>query len=633
MKKKIFTTLLSLSSFFANAQRNVMVIIADDLSTDYFGFYEDHQDTVDVPNIRYLKDHGVRFTNATSNPVCSATRASMLTGRYSFRTGVGGIIGGIGGSGTLDTNEVTIPRLLKIYNPNIAKAHIGKWHLQQPSPPVNLTAPNRMGYEHFEGGFTGQVTVNYTNWNKINDGVSSNCTNYATTEQANNAINWLQSHNNTNPFFLWLAFNSPHEPLHLPPAGLHTFTNLSGTNGNINAFPKSYFKAMIQAMDHEIGRIFDSLRAINKFDNTDFIFLGDNGNTPRTAQIADTSRAKGTLYQYGVHVPLIISGPSVMNPGRTSTALVNLVDIFATVLELHGYTNWRSQISVNKPVDSKSLLPIIKNQIYSVRLWAFTEIFKTTTDSCDGKAIRNKNYKLIRFNNGREAFYNLLQDPGELNNLTMSVMSSIDLSNYSYLCNEMTNLIGSGSYCTASILPLSILSFNAKLINNRDVELNWTANNDLSAYYFAIEQSRDGKHFDSIGVVYITPSNLITSSLQFYDKSVSNGINYYRIKLVTKNAENIYSKVQTINNSSNSNIDVTILNNPVNNELVIKSDETDVVFSSLLVFDIAGRKCMKLQNPNLKNSINISALDKGTYVIQLIEKITSHSINKLFIKR
>ncbi|MBL0051860.1 MAG: sulfatase-like hydrolase/transferase [Bacteroidetes bacterium] len=78
------------------AQRNVILIIADDIGTDYFGFYEDHNDTVDVPNIRSLMNNGIRFKNAMSNPVCSPTRAGIFTGRYSFRTGVGGIVGGGG---------------------------------------------------------------------------------------------------------------------------------------------------------------------------------------------------------------------------------------------------------------------------------------------------------------------------------------------------------------------------------------------------------------------------------------------------------------------------------------------------------------------------------------------------------
>ena len=137
MKSIFLFLILSLFSFMAFAQRNVILIIADDIGTDYFSFYEDHQDTVDVPNIRALLSKGIRFQNAMSNPVCSSTRSGILTGRYSFRTGVGNVVGGIGGSGALDTSEITIPRLLKIYNPNIAKANIGKWHLQKASPTTN----------------------------------------------------------------------------------------------------------------------------------------------------------------------------------------------------------------------------------------------------------------------------------------------------------------------------------------------------------------------------------------------------------------------------------------------------------------------------------------------------------------
>ena len=367
-----------------SAQRNAMVIIADDLSSDYFGFYEDHQDTVDVPNIRALAQKGIRFQHGYADPVCSATRATILTGRYAFRTGVCGIVGGIGGSGALDTAEVSIPKLLKNFNPNIGRAQIGKWHLNNPMPQALLN-PNKLGFEHYEGPFIGQVT-SYTNWTKCTNGVNSTVTNYAPSENVDNAVKWLKTQNNK-PFFLWLAFNSPHEPLHLPPAGLYTNATLTGTAADIKNRPKEYFKAMIQAMDHEMGRLFDSLRAINRYDSTDFIFIGDNGNTPRTAQIADTGRAKGTVYEYGIHVPMIIAGPSVVNAGRVSSALVNTADIFATSLELLGHTNWQSQIPANKPVDSKSILPIIQNTATQIRPWAFTEIFKLTTDSSDGKAM------------------------------------------------------------------------------------------------------------------------------------------------------------------------------------------------------------------------------------------------------
>ncbi len=447
MIKKILLTFLFLVILNASkAQRNTILIIADDLSPDYFGFYENYIDTVDVPHIRSLLARGVRFKNLMSNPICSSTRTTILTGRYSFRTGVGGIVGGIGGSNQIDTAEISIPKLLKIHNSNIVKANIGKWHLKQAVPTANLTSPLALGYDWSEGPFIGQLP-SFTNWTKYTNGVSSNVTTYATTENVNNAISWLNAQSPNKPFFLWLAFNAPHEPLHLPPTGLHTYTNLSGTTADINAQPKQYFKAMIQAMDHEIGRLFDSLQMMNKLDSTDIIFIGDNGNSTRTAQIADIVKAKGTVYEYGVHVPMIIAGPSIVNKGRVSSALVNTVDLFATIIENFGYTNWQTQIPTNKPVDSKSLQPIIKNLSDSVRPWIFSEIFKLITDSADAKGIRNRNYKLIKFNYGAEVFYNLETDPLETNNLLNGNLTATDIANYNYLCNEMTTLVGGSTFC------------------------------------------------------------------------------------------------------------------------------------------------------------------------------------------
>ena len=423
------------------AQRNTILIIADDLSPDYFGFYPNHVDTVDVPNLRKLKENGILFTKLSSNPVCSSTRAGILTGRYSFRTGVGGIVGGVGGSNQIDTAEISIPKLLKKHNPDIAKANIGKWHLKQPMPAVNLTSPLALGYDWSEGPFIGQLP-SFTNWQKYTNGVLSNVTTYATTENVNNTITWLKAQNKAKPFFIWLAFNAPHDPLHLPPADLHKFTNLTGTATDIRDKPKEYFKAMIQAMDREMGRLFDSLKVMNKLDSTDIIFIGDNGNSTRTAQIADQNKAKGTVYEYGVNVPMIISGPTVVNKGRISDALVNTADLFATIVENFGYTNWQSQIPSNKPVDSKSLLPIIKNQSDSIRPWAFSEIFKLTTDSADGKSIRDLQYKLIRFDYGVEEFYDLIADPLENKNLLSGKLNAIEVDRYNYLCNEMSKLVG-----------------------------------------------------------------------------------------------------------------------------------------------------------------------------------------------
>ena len=428
------------------AQHNVILIIADDLGSDYCGFYENHVDTAKMPNIRKLLSRGIIFSQAWSNPVCSPTRAGILTGRYSFRTGLGDVVAGTG-SKELDTSEKTIPKLLKSLSANkIKTANIGKWHLSL-AKPIQLTYPNYYGYDQYAGNFSGALT-SYTNWTKITNGATTVSTNYATSEQTDDALNWLKA-NKSNDKFLWLAYNAPHSPFHLPPLNLHSSKSLPGTTAHINANPELYFKAMVEAMDTEIGRLMDSLKSWNMYDQTDIIFIGDNGDDAQVNQGSNSS--KGTLFQDGIHVPMIVSGPSVVAPSRVNHSVVNTTDIFATVLELFGFSNWQNAIPSNKVVDSKSLFPIVSNQSSKVREWAFSEIFKSTTDANDGKTMRNATHKLMDFDNGSQKFYNLTSDSLEQINLIGNSLSTDDAMNYDFLCKELANLTGMNRYCDNNV--------------------------------------------------------------------------------------------------------------------------------------------------------------------------------------
>ncbi|MBL0013332.1 MAG: sulfatase-like hydrolase/transferase [Flavobacterium sp.] len=461
MRKILLVLLFVLGISYSHAQRNVVLIIADDIGKDYCDFYTDHAaNTVNFTNIKRLLNRGVVFNNAWSNPLCSPTRAGILTGRYSFRTGVGDVVDG--SNPKLSLTENIIPKVLNIFSPNgISKACVGKWHVTTGGP-VGYNYPTTMGFDHFEGslagalGQTGQLAIGFYNWTKITNGVNSTCTNYATTENVNNAISYVNSQPSSKPFYLQLAFNSPHTPYHLPPSNLIATTTLSGTQNDITANPVSYYQAMVEAMDTEIGRFFDYLISTGKWDNTDIIFIGDNGDENLVAQ---TNPSKGSLYQGGIAVPFIISGPDVVNPNRTSDALVNTVDLFATIQELFGNSNWQSQIPTTI-VDSKSILPILNNTATSIRPWAFSEVFRVTPLASDGKAIRNETYKLIKFANGTETFFNLQLDPSESNNLLTTAMTNDDVNNYNYLCSEMATLVGAGITCT----PLSSQSFDANSI-------------------------------------------------------------------------------------------------------------------------------------------------------------------------
>jgi arylsulfatase A-like enzyme len=280
---------------------------------------------------------------------------------------------------------------------------------------------------------------------------------YATTQTVDDAIGWMDTMNTNKPFFLWLAFNAPHSPFHLPPATLCNTTGLSGTTADISANPKNYFKVAIEAMDTEIGRLFQYLNTNNLMDSTNIIFIGDNGNEAQVAQITNPNKSKGTLYDYGVHVPMIIAGPSVVNPNRTSDALVNTHDLFATIAEWSGFTNWRNYIPSGKIVDSKSIMPIIKNQSTSTRTWIFTEQFAVPTATVDGKTIRNTDYHLMRLDNGLEEFYNITLDPFENTNL-INTMSMTDIANYNALCDTLHTLINSVSCSTTGLINRDIIN-------------------------------------------------------------------------------------------------------------------------------------------------------------------------------
>ncbi len=491
MKNISLLFLLLFSIETTSAQRNIVLIIADDLGSNWCGFQENSVDTVNMPNVRKLLSRGVRFSNAWANPVCSPTRAGILTGRYSFRTNVGNVVIN---AMQLDTAEITVPKLLKNANAptKYATANVGKWHVSAPNS-ANYNNPSRMGYDYYAGVFTGQPVSTYTNWAKITNGVASNSTNYLTTETANDAINWL-GQQGTKPFFLWLAFNSPHSPYHLPPDSLIINRTLSGTTADIMANPRQYFKVMAEAMDNRLGKIVEWLEVNNKMDNTDIIFIGDNGNAGRTVQGTSTARAKSTVYQEGIHVPFIISGPSVINQGRVSNALVNVQDLFATIVELAGYTNWRTQIPAAKPVDSKSLVPILKNTAPEVRPWAYSEIFDvSTTSQVNCRAIRNATYKLVSFDSSKvQEFYNLATDANERTNLLARPLTAIELTNYTYLCTEMGTLLGR-SICNPKV-DTKDLSASAKPIvaPNPAKNLISVAFSDALPFDFQIS-SIDGK--------------------------------------------------------------------------------------------------------------------------------------------
>ena len=423
----------------AQPSQNVLVIIADDLGVDYLSVYGEGSDPAPTPNLDQLANEGVLFQNAWANPACSPTRAALLTGRYGFRTGVGAPVGGLSGRPGIPADEYTLPDALSDGQPAYANACIGKWHLADENN-GGESNPNLMGFDFYTGLLAGQD--NYFTWDKTTNGVTAVVSNYATTENVDDAIAWLDQVQG--PWFQWLAFTNPHTPYHLPPVALHGFDDLPGTNRDIRQNPIPYFKASIEAMDIEIGRLLDYLRSTGQYDNTTIFFVGDNGTNSRVVQAPfDPDRAKITLYEGGVNVPLIVAGPAVVSGGRTSGALVHVIDIFSTSLELMGV----DLEAVNPPgniIDAQSFTPVLNNTSTGTREWVFTELFGLD-EASNGKAMRNASWKLIRFDDGREEFYNLITDVFENNNLLTGTLSTAALNNYNALSGQLDQLLQSAS--------------------------------------------------------------------------------------------------------------------------------------------------------------------------------------------
>jgi arylsulfatase B len=418
--KRILVTLSLVFALTAQAaKQNILLIIADDYGVDSSALYNSASTGAQIPptpTIEALATNGVVFRNAYANPLCSPTRSCIFTGRHGFRTGIGDVVQGA--QPPLSATEFT---LAKAFSTNAVlgyqTAMFGKWHLGGgPNGPLSIG-----GWSNYAGNLIGQLS-NYYSWAKTSNGTTTVSTNYATTDVVNDATRWI-TNRGTNAWFAWVAFNAPHSPYHLPPTNLCPhFANLPGTTNDIAAHETNYFAAMIEALDTELGRL---LAALPDRTNTHVIFIGDNGSESTVIQQPFPKiRAKDTLYEGGVHVPLIISGPAVVSPGRTNETLAHAVDLFATILEMAG-SSTGGIVPPGITLDSQSLMPALQTtNSFSRR--AYVELFGSTiSNNVAGQALRDDRYKLIRFVNTQQRFYDLLTDPYEATNLlTASITAS-----------------------------------------------------------------------------------------------------------------------------------------------------------------------------------------------------------------
>ena len=425
MKSKLFVLMLTILVSCGNdditttvtpiqEKTNILLIIADDMGIDATPGYSLGTTKPSMPNLENMLNTGVKFNNLWSYPTCTPTRSSIITGKYGFRTNVLKV------GDVLPTSEIALQKHLDNNSSGYSHAVIGKWHLS-----TDANHPTNMGVGYYAGLLSGGVQ-SYTNWNLTENGQTTNATDYTTTKFTDLAIDWID--NQTQPWFLWLAYNAPHTPFHLPPNDLHSQGVLPTDDASIDANPQPYYMAMLEAMDSEMGRLLASMSQEEK-DNTIIIFIGDNGTPNQVVQEYSSQRAKGTVYQGGVNVPMIISGKDVNRVNQVEDALLNTTDLFATIADLAG--TGTSEIN-----DSKSFKELLTSSNSSFRNYVYTEIGKETGGS--DYTIRNTTHKYIRFENGNEALYNLSVNPLENPNLLNANQLPLSDSD-SAIKDELTN--------------------------------------------------------------------------------------------------------------------------------------------------------------------------------------------------
>lgn len=422
-----------------------LILLADDLGVEELACYGEGFDYASTPAIDGLAAEGVLFRNAWSNPLCSPTRATILTGRYGHQTGVTDLVtsdlhGGAAQDFALQPSELILPEMLDLGTGGAyAAAAFGKWHLGNSTVGGPL-APNVAGWPHFDGTlenlYAGQ---DYYQWIHVVDGEQTWSSTYATTATVDAALAWISAA--PRPWIAYVAFNAPHAPFHTPPAGLFTVDLAGAAPPEVE--PRPYYKAMIEALDAEIERLLQGLGSCR--DDTVVLFLADNGTPPDVVlPTCDPSKAKDSPYEGGINVPLIIAGPPVAARGSESTALVSTIDLFATISELAG-VHLPSVLPPTYAMPSVSLAPYLHDPaLPSIRPYVFTEFAKPSGFAPVVEAdwaIRDERFKLIEHVLPPPELYDLELDPLEAMNLLEGTLSPEAQAAYAELSAELDALL------------------------------------------------------------------------------------------------------------------------------------------------------------------------------------------------
>lgn len=313
------------------SQPNIVIMLADDLGWADVGY---HSDRVETPNIDKLCKEGIELNRFYVAPMCSPTRAGLLTGRYPIRFGLARAVIPPQRDFGLPPEETTIAEALA----DIGYKHrgvFGKWHLGHHQPKWH---PLSQGFTHFEGHYNGAIDYfslereGERDWH-MNDQPSAK-QGYSTDLIADAASKFISEKSKEKaPYFCYVPFNAPHSPFQARDVDLARYTKLRG-----NKVPKEVIlKAMIWRLDLGVGRILDAIEESGKAENTQVWFLSDNGGISRIkANNLPLRGDKLTTYEGGIRVPACVRWPAAWQAGKKLEELMGYVDVFPTILNSAG---------------------------------------------------------------------------------------------------------------------------------------------------------------------------------------------------------------------------------------------------------------------------------------------------------
>ncbi|HEX5271722.1 MAG TPA: sulfatase-like hydrolase/transferase [Gemmataceae bacterium] len=416
----LFVTLLGGSAHAAD-RPNIVLILADDLGWADLGCYGSKYHK--TPHLDRLAAGGLRFTDAyAACPVCSPTRASLLTGRYPQRYNLTDWLPGRPDrpdqkllrpkiNQQLPLEEITLPEALK--PAGYVSGHIGKWHLggkgfgpEQQGFDLNIAGDQTGTARSYFAPFKSRDGTFMPGLEKAPDGE------YLTDRLTAEAEKFIEA-NRERPFFLYLAHYAPHIPLRAKPELVARYKpGKHGEQGNPN------YAAMLESLDDGVGRVLKKLDDLKLADRTIVLFMSDNGGlaTLEGSNMAATfngplREGKGYLYEGGIRVPLIVRWPGVTKAGTTCSVPVCSIDFFPTALEACG-------VKCDAKVDGLSLIPLFRGGKLEREALYWHYPHYANQGSRPGAAARAGAYKLIEFyENGRRELYDLDRDVGETRNL------------------------------------------------------------------------------------------------------------------------------------------------------------------------------------------------------------------------